>query len=191
MLLLPNLAWLLLLYNFVVVLLWFLEQLVQRALMLSWTTRWMKVRVMAMDSDGVGQEWRCHLHWLLEPTVTTVRWYGYFLTMGGLIDTEQGSSRYWHSVEMEIKGMRKCTGNNTQKWGFDAIFDVKCPTCGNMVEFFKDEIIWNCSHCKNIVYNDRKDYGCVQWCSCSSSHMRNFCPKFKRSKDRFYGHKIA
>jgi len=37
--------------------------------------------------------------------------------------------------------MRKCTGNNWQEWGLDAIFDVKCQTCGHMVEFFKDEII--------------------------------------------------
>ena len=87
--------------------------------------------------------------------------------------------------------MRKCTGNNTQEWGPDAIFDVKCKNCGDLVEFFKDEITRNCSLCKNTVYNDRKDYGCGQWCSSSSSHMRNFCPKFKRSKDRFHGHKFA
>jgi len=86
--------------------------------------------------------------------------------------------------------MRKCTGNNTQDWGFDAIFDVKCPNCGNRVEFFKDEINRNCPQCRESVLNDRKDYGCGQWCSPSSSHTRNFCPKFKRSKDRFYGHNI-
>ena len=40
--------------------------------------------------------------------------------------------------------MRKCTGNNTQEWGFDAIFDIECPNCGNFVEFFKDEITRNC-----------------------------------------------
>jgi endogenous inhibitor of DNA gyrase (YacG/DUF329 family) len=56
--------------------------------------------------------------------------------------------------------MRKCTGNNTQDWGFDAIFDVKCPNCGNLVEFFKDEINRNCPQCKESVLNDRKDYGC-------------------------------
>ena len=86
--------------------------------------------------------------------------------------------------------MRKCTGNNTQDWGFDAIFDVKFTNCGNLVEFFKDEINRNCLQCKKSVFNDRKDYGCGQWCSPSSSHMINFCPKFKRSKDRFHGHKI-
>ena len=83
--------------------------------------------------------------------------------------------------------MRKCTGNNTQEWGPDAIFNVECNVCGNLVEFFKDEITRNCSGCKNTVYNDRKDYGCEQWCSSSSPHMRNWCPKFKQSKDRFYG----
>jgi len=46
--------------------------------------------------------------------------------------------------------MRKYTGNNTQDWGFDAIFDVKCQTCGHMVEFFKDEITRNCPKCKKI-----------------------------------------
>ena len=49
---------------------------------------------------------------------------------------------------MELEGMRKYTGNNTQEWGADAIFDVECKNCGNMVEFFKDEITRNCSHCK-------------------------------------------
>jgi hypothetical protein len=82
--------------------------------------------------------------------------------------------------------MRKCTGNNTQEWGFDAIFEVKCPQCGCSVEFFKDEITRNCHECKTTVRNDRKDFGCGQWCSSSSLHMRNWCSKFKRSKDRFY-----
>jgi len=88
--------------------------------------------------------------------------------------------------------MKKCTGNNTQEWGFDAIFDVKCKKCGNLVEFFKYDITRNCSHCKNTVYNDRKDYGCERWCSpASPSYMLTFCTKFKSSKQRFTGHKIA
>ncbi|MEJ2727457.1 MAG: hypothetical protein P8185_02915 [Deltaproteobacteria bacterium] len=86
--------------------------------------------------------------------------------------------------------MRKCTGNNTRDWGFDAIFEVACQNCGQPVEFFKDEITRNCPQCKNTVINDRKDYGCGQWCSSASAHTRNFCPNFKRSKDRFYGQRI-
>lgn len=90
-------------------------------------------------------------------------------------------------MRQEDNGMRKCTGNNTQEWGADAIFDVKCKNCGKMVEFFKDDITRNCFHCKRTVHNNRKDYGCGQWCSSSSPHRRNLCPKFRQSKNRFYG----
>jgi endogenous inhibitor of DNA gyrase (YacG/DUF329 family) len=86
--------------------------------------------------------------------------------------------------------MRKCTGNNTQDWGFDAIFEVECANCGNPVEFFKDEINRYCPQCEKSVLNDRKDYGCGHWCSSSSPHQYNLCPKFKRSKSRFIGHHI-
>ena len=87
--------------------------------------------------------------------------------------------------------MRKCTGNNTQDWGPDAIFDVKCKNCGGWVEFFRDEITRYCSRCKEKVYNDRKGYGCDRWCSpASPAHMLYFCPKFKRSKQKFSGHKL-
>jgi len=86
--------------------------------------------------------------------------------------------------------MRKCTGNNTQEWGFDAIFDVECPECGYVVEFFKDEITRNCPMCEGTIINPRKDYGCGQWCSASSPHQRNFCPKFKKSKQRFWGYHL-
>lgn len=86
--------------------------------------------------------------------------------------------------------MRKRTGNNTETWGFDAIFDVTCPRRGHLVEFFKDEIRRTCPSCRQPVHNDRKDFGCEQWCSSASYHMRNFCPKFRKSKSRYWGHKI-
>ena len=82
---------------------------------------------------------------------------------------------------------RKCTGNNTHEWGSDEIFDVSCKHCGEAVEFFKDEIVRYCHACGKTVTNDRKDYGCRQWCSSNSEHTRSFCSKFKRSKSRFYG----
>ncbi len=87
--------------------------------------------------------------------------------------------------------MRKCTGLDTREWGPDAIFEIDCPRCGHAVEFFKDEIRRYCGHCRYPVPNDRREYGCGQWCSAASVHRRNFCSRFKRSKDRFYGHKIA
>lgn len=81
--------------------------------------------------------------------------------------------------------MRKCTGQNMAEWGFDAIFEVVCPECGHAVEFFRDEISRNCSQCGARVVNDRKDYGCGRQCSRDDGFDFNYCPKFKRSKDRF------
>lgn len=26
--------------------------------------------------------------------------------------------------------MRKCMGNKMEEWGFDAIFEIECPHCG-------------------------------------------------------------
>lgn len=86
--------------------------------------------------------------------------------------------------------MRRCSGNNTEEWGFDSIFEIECPSCGNAVEFFKDETRRNCPKCKNPVINNREDTGCGQWCSSASSHIRNFCPRFRRSKARYWGHNI-
>jgi hypothetical protein len=81
--------------------------------------------------------------------------------------------------------MRRCSGNNTEKWGFEAIFEKTCPGCGMMMEFFKDEIRRTCPACRKHVFNHRKDQGCGQWCSANSEHMRNICPKFSRSKRRW------
>jgi len=82
--------------------------------------------------------------------------------------------------------MRRCSGNNSEEWSFEAIFEKACPNRGMMVEFFKDEIRRTCPACRKNVFNDRKDQGCGQWCSSSSEHMRNFCPKFSRSKRRWH-----
>ena len=85
--------------------------------------------------------------------------------------------------------MRKCSGNNTQEWGFDAIFQIQCAHCGYPVEFFKDEIKRTCRQCKEEVVNDRKDFGCERECSSGQdAQIRNTCSKFIRSKRRFYGH---
>jgi hypothetical protein len=70
--------------------------------------------------------------------------------------------------------MRKCTGNNTQEWGAEAIFDEVCKSCGESVEFFKDKITRNCPHCKQTFHNDRKDFDCGQWCSSFQGSLVNW-----------------
>lgn len=65
--------------------------------------------------------------------------------------------------------MSKCPGQNTQYWGFDAIYEVTCPKCSNKVEFFRDEVRRKCKVCGEMVFNDRMDLGCAKWCPAAAS----------------------
>ena len=65
--------------------------------------------------------------------------------------------------------MSKCPGQDTQQWGFDAIYDVECPKCHAALEFFKDEVKHRCKGCGEMVFNDRMDLGCAKWCPSAAS----------------------
>jgi len=56
--------------------------------------------------------------------------------------------------------MRRCSGNNTEEWNFEAIFEKVCPNCDMMVAFFKDEMKRNCPRCNESILNDKDDQGC-------------------------------
>lgn len=32
-----------------------------------------------------------------------------------------------------------CSLSNTRKWTANSIYEIECPDCGDLVEFFKDE----------------------------------------------------
>jgi endogenous inhibitor of DNA gyrase (YacG/DUF329 family) len=65
--------------------------------------------------------------------------------------------------------MSRCPGQDTQTWGYDAIFDVVCPHCQSPVEFFKDELKRKCPSCGERIFNDRMDLGCAKWCPMAAS----------------------
>ncbi len=58
----------------------------------------------------------------------------------------------------------KCPGQDTRNWKPGDIFEVKCPNCGERVEFFKDEVVRKCGNCGIRIRNPRLDLGCVEWC---------------------------
>jgi endogenous inhibitor of DNA gyrase (YacG/DUF329 family) len=39
-----------------------------------------------------------------------------------------------------------------------------CPYCGTEMEFWKDEPVLNCPHCKKTVRNPKLEPGCAEWC---------------------------
>jgi DNA-directed RNA polymerase subunit RPC12/RpoP len=58
----------------------------------------------------------------------------------------------------------RCPGQNTQFWGSEDIFEVRCSNCGKALEFFKDDSQRRCPDCGRVVFNPRMNFACAQWC---------------------------
>jgi hypothetical protein len=49
-------------------------------------------------------------------------------------------------------------------WTPKDVFDVPCSSCGNAIEFWKDEPSRICPSCGHEERNPRIDPGCAEWC---------------------------
>lgn len=58
----------------------------------------------------------------------------------------------------------RCPGQGMGYWKGGAVFDVACPKCGSLVEFFKDESARRCQRCGHQFPNPRAMPDCTQWC---------------------------
>ncbi len=58
----------------------------------------------------------------------------------------------------------RCPGQDQRYWKADDIFDMKCPYCGNEIEFWKDEPFRICKECSREIRNPRINLGCAKWC---------------------------
>jgi HD superfamily phosphodiesterase len=58
----------------------------------------------------------------------------------------------------------KCPGQDSRYWKPGAIFEAKCPKCGQFVEFFKDDTTRKCDQCGHRFVNPNMDFGCASYC---------------------------
>jgi len=70
----------------------------------------------------------------------------------------------------------KCPGQDKRFWKPDDIFEVNCSSCGNSVEFFKDDPSRRCRNCGERVVNPKFFLGCAQWCE-HAKECLGFDPK--------------
>jgi DNA-directed RNA polymerase subunit RPC12/RpoP len=63
-----------------------------------------------------------------------------------------------------------CPGQNTLFWKPDDIYDVKCPSCGAPVEFWKDDSKRSCK-CGHRFLNPKRDLGCLEYCKYAEQCM--------------------
>lgn len=85
----------------------------------------------------------------------------------------------------------KCPGQDMQYWKSDAIFDVKCPECGEAVEFFKDDTARKCDHCGHRFANPKMDFGCAAYCKYAEHCIGTLPPELIAQKNDLLKDRVA
>ncbi len=89
-----------------------------------------------------------------------------------------------------MNGIR-CPGQDTGFWDFSAIYDVKCPKCGEPVEFFKDEPARICKKCGHEFVNPKMDFGCAAYCKYAEQCLGSLPPELISEKEELFKDRIA
>ena len=85
----------------------------------------------------------------------------------------------------------KCPGQDTRYWKPGAIFEVKCPKCGNEVEFFKDDTTRTCKKCDHRFPNPDLDFGCASYCQYAEQCIGNLPPELIAQKEELLKDRVA
>ena len=85
----------------------------------------------------------------------------------------------------------KCPGQDTQYWGYGAIFEADCPDCGVTVEFFKDDTMRTCKGCGKRLVNPRLDFGCASYCQFADACLGSLPPELLAEKRNLIKDRVA
>jgi DNA-directed RNA polymerase subunit RPC12/RpoP len=85
----------------------------------------------------------------------------------------------------------KCPGQDMQYWTSEAIYEVKCPQCSDMVEFYKDDTSRKCGHCGHRFVNPKMDFGCASYCQFAEQCLGNLPEEFLAQRDNLLKDRVA
>jgi len=85
----------------------------------------------------------------------------------------------------------KCPGQDSRYWKPGAIFEVKCPECGEVVEFFKDDSSHRCKKCGFKFLNPSMDFGCASYCKYAEQCIGNLSPELIAQKEDLLKDRVA
>jgi len=85
----------------------------------------------------------------------------------------------------------KCPGQDSRYWKPGAIFETKCPECGHIVEFFKDDTTRKCGHCGHRFANPKLDFGCAAYCKFADQCIGTLPPELLAQRDDLLKDRIA
>lgn len=85
----------------------------------------------------------------------------------------------------------KCPGQDMKYWKDDAIFEVNCPKCGFIIEFYKDDTTRKCSHCQHRLVNPKMDFGCASYCQFAEQCLGSLPEEFMGTREDLLKDKVA
>lgn len=85
----------------------------------------------------------------------------------------------------------KCPGQDSRFWQPGAIFEAKCPECGQTVEFFKDESKRRCRACGHMFVNPRMDFGCASYCKFAEQCLGDLPPEILAQREALLKDRVA
>ncbi len=85
----------------------------------------------------------------------------------------------------------KCPGQDTQFWQPNAIYEEKCPECGNVIEFFKDDTSRICRGCGKKIVNPKLDFGCAAYCPYAEECIGALPEEFIKQREDLLKDRVA
>jgi HD superfamily phosphodiesterase len=85
----------------------------------------------------------------------------------------------------------KCPGQDSRYWKPGAIFEVRCPKCGNDVEFFKDDTTRLCKKCGHRFLKPGMDFGCASYCPYAEQCLGDLPSKLLADRDDLLKDRVA
>lgn len=85
----------------------------------------------------------------------------------------------------------QCPGQDSRYWDGEAIFESRCPKCGNTVEFFKDDSKRRCRQCGHELLNPRIDFGCASYCPFAEQCLGSLPPEMLAHKQELLIDRVA
>ena len=84
----------------------------------------------------------------------------------------------------------QCPGQDNRYWDGEAVFEIPCPHCENILEFFKDDSQRTCKQCGNKVLNPRIDFGCAAYCSHAEQCLGSMPPELLAKQKNLFKDKL-